>query len=313
HNIDFAKCGVFFLAVRQLARQPCAFQHALAARHFARFTSSFASPRRFDDFVAQRLGVVGVLEQPGFKCARYSLFNGRAYFAGHKLVFGLAAELGLRHLHGQHASQALAHVVTGGVDLGLLGQLVIGDVFVQHASHGRTQTGKVGAAIALGDVVGKAKNSLGVAVVPLHGHVDANGGVVNDRLGTDRKHVGMQDRLAAVDVLNKALDAAQEGKVLFLALALVDQAHFYAVIQERQFAQALGQNIVVIFDVVENGGIGQEVHACALLVGGAFYLEGGDALAPIEHDFVLLALPPDGKPQPIRQCVHAGNAHAVQT
>src|SRR5690606_339756 len=158
-----------------------------------------------------------------------------------------------------------------------------------------------------------AKNSLGVAVVPLHGHVDANGVVVNDRLGTDRKHVGMQDRRAAVDVLNKALDAAQEGKVLFLALALVDQAHFYAVIQERQFAQALGQNIVVIFDVVENGGIGQEVHACALLVGGAFYLEGGDALAPIEHDFVLLALAPDGKPQPIGQCVHAGNAHAVQT
>src|SRR5690606_21388189 len=117
-------------------------------------------------------------------------------------------------------------------DLGLFGQFVIGNVFVQNTRHGGAQTGQVGTAVALRNVIGKAQHGFGVAVVPLHGNVDTHGCIAHCRLGADREHIGVQYGFSAVDVLNKTFDATQEGKVFFLALALVDEADFYAVIQE---------------------------------------------------------------------------------
>src|SRR5690606_19260530 len=242
----------------------------------------------------------------------HGFFHRRAHFAGHELVLGLTAEFGLGHLDRQHAHQAFAHVIAGGVHLGALGQLVVGDVLVDDARHRRPQAGKVGAAIALRDVVREAQHGFGVAVVPLHGDVHANGRVAHRGLGGHREDVVVQNRLAAVDVLHETLHAAQEGKVFFLDLTLVDQANFHAVVQEGQFAQALGQDVVMEIDVLEDFRIRQEVHRRAGLIGFTRHGQGRDPFATAEFHLVHLAGTLDGQAQPFRKRVHAGHAHAVQ-
>src|SRR5574340_318827 len=98
----------------------------------------------------------------------------RTHLGRDQLVLGLARELRLGHLDADDARQPLAHVVAADFDLGLLRQLVVVDVLVDHPRHRRAQAGEVGAAVALRDVVGEAQHRLVVAVVPLHRDLDAD-------------------------------------------------------------------------------------------------------------------------------------------
>src|SRR5690606_36345265 len=204
-------------------------------------------------------------------------------------VFGLAAELGLRHFHGKHTHQAFAHVIAGGVDLGALGQFVVGNVLVDDARHGRTQTGQVGTAIALRNVVGEAEHRLGIAVVPLHGHVHADCGVTHRGGSGNREDVVVQNSLAAVDVLHKALHTTHKGEVFFLALPLVNQTNLHTIVQEGQFTQPLGQNVVMEIDVLEDFGIGQKMHRGASFTGFTDHGQRSHALAATDFHFVHLA------------------------
>ena len=61
----------------------------------------------------------------------------------------------------------------------------------------------------------------------------------------------MQHRSCAVDVLDEALDAARVREVLALAVALVDELDLGAVVEERQLADALGEDVEVVLDVAE--------------------------------------------------------------
>src|SRR5690606_1189396 len=116
--------------------------------------------------------------------------------------------------------------------------------------------------------------------------------------GADSKYIAMQDRLASVDVLHETLYAAQKRKVFFLALTLVDQAYLYPIVQERQLAQALGQNIVVVFDVIEYLGVGQILHARTGFHRWSRSSQWRTALSAGELDFVHLTVTPDGQTQP---------------
>src|SRR5690606_4227157 len=138
-----------------------------------------------------------------------------------------------------------------------LGQFVVGDVFVQHPGHGGAQAGQVSAAVALRDVVGEAQNGFSVAVVPLHGDLDAHAHAAGLGLRADGKDVVVQGGLGAVDVLHETLDPAEEGQILVLAGAFVHQADLHAVVQEGQLAQPARQDFVGVVDVVEDFGVGQ--------------------------------------------------------
>src|SRR5690606_23636771 len=129
--------------------------------------------------------------------------------------------------------------------------------------------------------------------VPLHGNVNTNRGVAHCRFRTDSKHVGMQNGFGTVDVFDEALYAPQKGKVFFLALSLVYQANLDAVVQEGKLTQALGEYIVVIFDVLENGVVSQEVNTRSLLVGGAGNVQRLNTFALTKLHFVRVALAPD--------------------
>ena len=197
---------------------------------------------------------------------------------------------------------------------------MIRDVFVQHPRHGRAQAGQVRAAIALRNVVREAQYAFVVAVVPLHGHFDRDVVLLANRV----KHSRMQDLLGLVDVIDKTLHAADKRKIVFLAGALVGQANPHAVIQERQFAHALGEDVVVEFHVAEDGDIGHEMHFGAAVFRVAYNVHGrirnavfGHELAVLHHATmklheVLLAVAAHGEAQPFGQAVHARHAHAVQ-
>jgi len=134
----------------------------------------------------------------------------------------------------------------------------------------------------------------------------------------------MQDRFGAVDVIDKAFYAAGKRKVFFLAGALVDQANLHAIVQERKFAQALGEDFKMPFDRAEDFFVSHEVHFCAALFSRAEHLQrrGFDTVddfdfavngfALIEFKKVLFAVAANGEAQPLRERVHARNAHAVQ-
>ncbi|MDQ0588446.1 hypothetical protein QFZ47_002555 [Variovorax paradoxus] len=331
HQVDLAQRGVLFLAVGQLAGQAHAVEHALAARHFARLAGGFAGTGGFDDLAADDLGVVRALLQVIGQEAADDVFHRRAHFAGHQLVLGLARELGLGHLHAQHAAQAFAHVVAGDFDLRLLGELVFFDVLVDDAGHRGAQAREVGAAVTLRNVVGEAQHLLVVAAVPLHRHFDADVRARDAAVGVGRlfasgiERVRMQDGLALVDELHEAAHAAGAREVVFLAGAFVEQADAHTVVQEAQLAQALAQDFVMEIGVfLEDLGVGQEVHLGAALVGVTDDLHRRDLEAvhgleqtvlheaAAELELVDLAFAAHDEAQLHAQRVHAAHAHAVQ-
>ncbi len=151
----------------------------------------------------------------------------------------------------------------------------------------------MGAAVALGNVIGKTQHRFRVAVVPLHGHVNANKLLVHLRLSAYREHIRMQGGFRAVNVFHEPFHATREGEVVFLAVTFVNQADFYTVIQERQFTQALGQNVVVVLHVLENGVVGQEVHPRTLLRSGAGYMQRLNPFATTKLHFMGFTVTPN--------------------
>ncbi len=236
------------------------------------------------------------------------LLDRRAHLRGHQLLLGLRGELGLRHLAGKHAGEPLAHVVAGGLDLGLLRLLAFLDVLVEHPRHRRAQAGEVRAAVLLRDVVGEADDVFLVGVVPLHRHVDADAVL----LALRAEHVRVQHGLGAVHVLDEALDAAGEGEVLLLAGALVDQHDAHAVVEEGQLPQAARQDVVVVVDGAEDLARGEEVHFGAALLADAGDAQWRGRRAVGELHLMHLAVAPDGQPQPAGERVHHRDADAVQ-
>ena len=142
-QIQLAQRGIALLAVGELAWQAHAVQHALAARKFARLARCFAGTRGIDDLAADDSRIGGIFEQELVELAADHVLNDRLHFGRHELVLGLRRELGLRHLDRQHAGQALAHIVAGGLDLRLLGELLLLDVAVEAcaSSPGATRSG----------------------------------------------------------------------------------------------------------------------------------------------------------------------------
>jgi hypothetical protein len=134
----------------------------------------------------------------------------------------------------------------------------------------------------------------------------------------------MKHLLAGVDELDEALDAAREGEVVGLVVALVDQPDAHAVVQKAQLAQALREDVVVEVDVREDLEVGQEVDLGAALLGLARDLHRGDEdaaalldLAVDRHALAELhevgqAVAPHRQAQPFRKAVDARDADAVQ-
>ena len=146
---------------------------------------------------------------------------------GVELALGLALKLRLRKLDADHGHQSLAHVVAAQVLLHVLEEAERLADGVDRASQGGAEAGEVRAAVNRVDVVGKAENRLGVAVVVLEGDLDLD--VVAHRLHHDGLVV--EHGLAAIEVLDELGDAA--GVVKFGAAGFAGLGVGGALVGER--------------------------------------------------------------------------------
>ena len=199
-----------------------------------------------------------MLLEPFCQFLAHQALDDRADLGGDQLVFRLRAEFRVRHFHAEHAGQAFARIIAGNLDLGLLGDAGFVGVFVDQAGQRAAEAGKVGAAIALGDVVGEAEHVLVVAVIPFHRDLDRDAVLLAN--GVDG--LGDQLGLGLVEMLDEGLHAALIHQVDFvrLCVALVAEDDVDAAVQEGQLAQAVFQRLAVVIGHRERAGRGQEAH-----------------------------------------------------
>ena len=164
------------------------------------------------------------------------------------------------------------------------------------------------ASILLGNVVRVAEHVLLVPVVPLQGALDRDqvnrAGKVDD---------GAMDRLLVpVQVDDECLDAPVELEDVFLPVPLVQQVDAYALVQEREFPEPFGQDVVVKLDIGENLRAWAEPNNGSPALGLANHDQIGLRLAQTVTLLVGLALPMDGQVQGLGQRVDDGHADAVE-
>ena len=240
-------------------------------------------------------------------------FNRRTHFGGDQLVLGLGGEFRVRHLGREHAGQAFAGVIAGDGDFRLRCQSRRGRIAVDDTRQRAAESGQMGAAIALRDVVGEAENILVIAVIPLQRRLDHHTialALDQDRLREDRG-------LGAIKMGDEGCNAAliDHGVGPDLVLALIAQGDLDARIQEGELAQTVLQRIAVKFGHGEGFFRRHEAHFRARLarIDIAHHLQVFVGNAVAEAHMMLLALAPDRQVHPDRQGIDHRNAHPVQT
>ena len=113
-------------------------------------------------------------------------------------------------------------------------------------------------------------------------------------------------------MLDEGADAAFVLEYVVAFGALLDQFDLDAGIQERQFAQALGQDVVVEFGLGEYRAARQEAHGRAAQRRGADAAQRILRLAEMVFLLVLAAVAIDRQRQQVRQRVDDRDADAVQ-
>jgi len=306
---EFGARGIAFLAIGELAGEAGDVERTLAAGELAGLARGLAGARGLDDLAGDGLGFLRVLQQELGELRGDGGLDHALHFARDEFIFGLRGELGVGELDGQDGGEALARVVAGGRDLLALGDALFFDVVVQRARERGAETREVRTAVLLRDVVGVAEHGLRVGVVPLHRDLDADRAF----LGAEPEHALVDRALGAVEVRDEGLQAARVLEGLGLAVALVVEVDAHAGVEERELAQALGEDVVVELDVREDGRRRLEAHAGAGAVGGADHGERRDGIAEAVFLRVQFAAAMDGELQHIGERVDDGHADAVQT
>ena len=107
HDEDFGFGRVAFLTIGELAGQGRDIERAFAAGELARFPRRLARGGGLDDLHHDRLRVLRVFLKPFGQLFPDQAFHHGADLGGDQLVLGLAGEFRIRHLHREHAGQAL--------------------------------------------------------------------------------------------------------------------------------------------------------------------------------------------------------------
>ena len=235
-----------------------------------------------------------------------------------ELGLGLAFKLRLRHLHRDDGGEAFAEVVGRNLHLRLLQllrQAALLDVCVERARQSRAEALQVGAALYRVDIVDIRVQVFLVFVVVfqsnLHRHVVAFTRDVNrlrDEFGTVVVEVGDEIHEAVLGVEGLAAEL-----VVLVLLALVGERDGDAVVEVSQLAHTVGEGAVVVFRRLENRAVGLEGDTRAVLVGRADHFHVVKRLAALVFLLENLAFAIDLGGKVRRQCVHAADAHAVQT
>src|SRR5262249_50408737 len=270
--LDYEELGlrrVALLAVGELAGEAVVGERALAPREIARLARSRARARGVLDLRDQRAGDGGILFEIIAELLVDDVLHEPAHVGRAELGLGLAFELGLRELHRDHRSEALARVVAR-KRLAVLALAVLHlrrDVAVERTRERGTEADQVAAALDGVDVVRERVDRLVVALVVLNRDLDPDRHVLaaalERALARDQDRWPVQRRARAVQVIDERDDAALVAELVALPAALVADVDPQPGVQERQLAQALRQHVELVLRAREDLCVGQERDARA--------------------------------------------------
>jgi len=152
------------------------------------------------------------------------------------------------------------------------------------------------ATIALRDVVRVTEHVFLVAVVPLHGDLDRRSVAVR----LEVKHGRMYRRLVTVQMLDESPDATLVLKLVVPVITFVVEPDPDTGVQERQFPQPTGKDVVMELDIGEGLGTRLEPHGRPRAVRVADDRQRGDRLPVPVFLLVDLAVPVNGQDQLLR-------------
>ena len=324
HEEELAVGRVAVGAVGQLAREAAARHHGLALNELAGLAGRVACRCGKDHLVDDGAGVLRVLFEILVERGADGLRNGGHHLAVAQLGLGLALELGLGHFHRNDGRQTLTEVRRVEVELQLREQAVLVGVALQRGSQAAAETAQVRTAFYRVDVVDVGVDVLAEARVVLHRDLDRD-----DLVGLQVDGLLGEFLTDAVEILHEFDEAVLRIEhlflrrpghlvavliVLLLARTHIAQREADALVQVGQFAETAGQDVVVIdgrcrkyfFIRLEGddrtgvGSLAHDLHVVERL-----------ALRILLYEDLPFAV--DLGAQVRRECVDAGDAHAVQT
>ena len=309
HDIEFRQGRVLLLTVRQFAGQTGDIQGALTTGHFPRFTGGIPGPGRIDDLRGNGLGFLGIFQQVILEQLAHGLFDRTFHLGRHQLVFGLAGELGIRDLHGNHRGKPFPGIIPGGVGLFFLEKTFLFHIAVQGAGEGSPEPGQVGTPIPLGNIVGEAEQVFLVGIVPLHGHF--HGDTVFFPVKLEMEDL-VQRRLVFVQIADKGTQTPFILEHILFTVTLIQQVDTHAGVQKAELPQAFGQDIVVKLDVGEGLSRRAEVNGGTAAVGIAYHFQRHRRYTMTVDLFVDLAVTANGQFQLFGEGIYHGNPHTME-
>ena len=266
HDINFRQRRVALIAVGQLAGEGGALQGVLSADALPGLAGGLPGPVGHQRLFQNGLSHAGVLVQELLQLvAHYGVDQG-AHLAVAKLRLGLALELGLGELDGDHAGQALPAVVAGHLLLPLEYARLLA-VGIEHIGERPLQPLLVHTALGGVDVVGEGHDDLIVAVLAvLHG--DLRHGIVLGARHVD--HAVVEGRLILVDEGDKLPDAPLVVHELLRlpARAAVGHQDAHPGVQKRLLPHPAVEGLIVVDGGFKHLRVRLEQHLRTRLVGG---------------------------------------------
>ena len=309
HNIEFGERRVFLLAVRQLSGQASDIQGPFAPRHFTGFTGGIAGAGRIDDFLYNTARFARVFQQVILEKIAHGLLHRTFHLGGDQLVLGLAGKLGIRYFHRNHRRQAFPCIIPRRVGFFLFQEAFLVHIAVQGTGQRRPETGQVRAAIALGNIVGKAENVFLIGIIPLHGHFHRNTVFLPLKIEVEDL---VEGGFVGIQVADKSTQPALILEHIFIAAALIHQVDTHPGVQKAQLTQPLGEDIVVELDIAEGFRGRAEMHSGTAGIRRSHHFQGVGGHTVVINLLVNLTITANCQLQFFRQGVHHRHAHTVQ-
>ena len=199
------------------------------------------------------------------KCFADCLIDGTHHLTISEFRLGLSLKLGLGHLDTDHCRETFAEVFAGNFDLCFLNLLLrrLFCVLFEHTRHSSAETRQVRTAFDRIDVVHIRVKVLTIARVVNDGHLNRNAFL----LGVDIDHIGDERIAHGILIAHELAQTAFRVEyfatrvAIFIFFALIGERDGESGVQEGQFAQTIGEDVIFIFRGGENFGVGPELLA----------------------------------------------------
>lgn len=308
-DVEFADGGILAGAVGQFSGQGKSFESAFSLDQLSCLAGGFAGVGGHDGLADNIAGDLGILLQERAQALIDHGGDDSFDLTVSEFGFCLSFELGIRDLDADHGAQSFQRIRAGHGPFALqqIGGLA---VCVDDAGQRGLEARKMGSALERVDVVGVGVDGGGEGVVVLHGNFDIQ--PVLRLVHIDHR---MERFFPFVEHGHEFGDSAfvEEDLFPFLSFPFIGQRDADAAVEERQFAEAVFQDLPLVDRCGEDLLIGFEDHGCSAVGNGSELFQRLHGHAPFESDLIRHSAPVDLDLHPLGEGVHAGDADSVQT